>query len=171
MQERKLHPKEDSKTPQPPKLGPGSNGPDRLNGAEWTSSYPAELGFTAEEEARGPQELYRLLRRQICWAEEESDSLRQQCDTLEEIHKKEWQEREFLIEQTVKVELVYQKNKRVVMASAQQSQDTKDATDKAWNAADSPLNESSSPSPMPLVAPPEETKEGAAILASLHAGP
>lgn len=63
------------------------------------TSYPPELGFTLEEEAKGPVELWRLLRKQIQWVEEEGAELRKQCEMFEELRKKEWMEKELLVTQ------------------------------------------------------------------------
>jgi hypothetical protein len=84
----------------------------------WTSSYPAELGFTAEEEARGPAELYQLLRRQLHWAEEEGVLLKRQCEALEELRKKEWLEKETLLEQVILSENDYHERRKKVLEGA-----------------------------------------------------
>jgi len=83
----------------------------------WTSSYPPELGFTAAEESQGSKELYRLLRRQVHWAEEESESLKKQCEFLEEVRKKEWAEKEVLLDQVIKNEEDWHHRRQKVLAS------------------------------------------------------
>jgi len=90
-----------------------SNGTDV---AVWTSSFPTELGFTAEEEARGSKELYRLLRRQVHWAEEEGVSLKQQCEALESLRHQEWIEKEVLLNQVIVTELSWNQRKLEVLA-------------------------------------------------------
>ncbi|KAG9248385.1 hypothetical protein BJ878DRAFT_45815 [Calycina marina] len=89
-----------------------------LNGemTEWISSYPDELGFTAEEEERGPVELYRLLRRQVHLAEEEGVALKQQCKVLESIRYQEWVEKEVLLEQVIRDEITWTMHKQEVLA-------------------------------------------------------
>ncbi|KAI9050724.1 hypothetical protein LZ554_004844 [Drepanopeziza brunnea f. sp. 'monogermtubi'] len=89
---------------------PGSTG--------WTTSYPPELGFTAEEEARGPKELYYLLRQQIEWAEEEAEDLRKQSEAMEELRKKEWMEKEILLEHVIEVDRDWQERRLLVLQGA-----------------------------------------------------
>ena len=144
------------------------------NGKEitgWTSSYPAELGFTAEEEARGPKELYRLLRRQLHWAEEEATSLKRSCEVMEELRRKEWIEKEILLDQAIKTDVSWNERRREVLAGLADlptSAAIKAAADKTWTQAYSPQGGSAmSPSPMPTKAP-EDQREAAAVLASLH---
>jgi len=84
--------------------------------AEWTSSFPSELGFTAEEEARGSKELYRLLRRQVHWAEEEGIVLKQQCEAMETLRYQEWVEKEVLLDQIIRTELSWNQRKLEVLA-------------------------------------------------------
>jgi hypothetical protein len=81
----------------------------------WTSSYPVELGFTAEEEARGSKELYRLLRGQVHWAEEEGESLKIQCEELEELRKKEWLDKEVLLDQVIRNEVSWNERRQEVL--------------------------------------------------------
>jgi len=83
---------------------------------EWTSSFPGELGFTAEEEARGSKELYRLLRRQVHWAEEEAVLLKQQCEAIESVRYQEWVEKEVLLNQVIRTELSWNQRKLEVLA-------------------------------------------------------
>lgn len=139
----------------------------------WTSSFPSELGFTPEEEERGPKELYRLLRRQVHWAEEEAESLKQSADMMEELRRKEWLEKEILLDQALKTEVDWHERRKLVLAGSAEipSADAiKAAAGRAWNNAYSPpAIEASSPSPFPpkgqLV---EDQREAAAVLASLH---
>lgn len=81
----------------------------------WTSSYAAELGFTAEEEARGSEELFRLLRRQVHWAEEEGELLKIQCEQLEELRKKEWLDKEVLLDQVIRNEVSWNERRQEVL--------------------------------------------------------
>lgn len=88
----------------------------------WTSSYPVELGFTAEEEARGPKELYRLLRRQIHWAEEEGELLKRQCEQVEELRKKEWMDKEVLLDQVIRNEVSWNERRQEVLRMLKQDE-------------------------------------------------
>ena len=84
---------------------------------DWTSSCPPELGFTPEEEAKGPKELYRYLRRELVWAEEETEILKRQAEEMEAIRKKEWMEKEILLDQVMKNEISYHERRAEVLAS------------------------------------------------------
>jgi hypothetical protein len=151
-----------------------------LNGAAsgsdpngWTSSYPTELGFTAEEEARGPQELWRLLRRQLHWAEEETDSLKRQCEMMEELRKKEWLEKEILLDQTMKNEISWHIRRTEVLAGRADlptADEIKAAAERAWSTNLSPPPvEEASPNLVHIKGQPvEDQREAAAVLASLH---
>jgi hypothetical protein len=84
-----------------------------------------ELGFTPEELALGPKELYRLLRRQMHWAEEESDSLRRESEMIEAIRKKEWLEKEILLHQVIKNEMDWHERRRMAIASLPTAEELK----------------------------------------------
>jgi hypothetical protein len=108
---------------------PHNGVPHPLNGVTngndtpvWTSSYPAELGFTAEEEARGSKELYRLLRRQVHWAEEEGELLKRQCEHLEEMRKKEWLDKEVLLDQVIRNEISWNERRQEVLRMLKQEE-------------------------------------------------
>ncbi|POS87285.1 hypothetical protein EPUL_000769 [Erysiphe pulchra] len=81
--------------------------------------YPSGFGFTSEEEVQKPKDLYRLLRRQVHWAEEEADYLKKFCDTLEELRRQEWIEKEILLDQALKTDIDWQKRRQIVIASEQ----------------------------------------------------
>jgi hypothetical protein len=165
------------KPPQPHEeghfAGPLFEAADGSDPDSWTSSYPAELGFTGEEEARGPQELWRLLRRQLHWAEEEAESLKRQCEMMEEVRKKEWLEKEILLDQTMKNEISWHIRRTEVLAGRAElptADEIKAAAERAWstNLSPPPLEEAS-PSLIHIKGQPvEDQREAAAVLASLH---
>jgi hypothetical protein len=124
----------------------------------WKSSYPADLGFTKEEEDRGSKELFRLLRRQVHWAEEEAESLKRSVEMLEELRKKEWIEKEILLDQAISAEMSWHERRKAVLASLPPLSDMKIAGSQPSNHA----------TPAPFKEPPLE--EAAAVLASLHQG-
>jgi hypothetical protein len=76
-----------------------------------------EIGFTPDELAYSPKELWRLLRRKLHWAEEESDALRRECEVVEAIREKEWVEKELLLDQVIKNEISWHKRREVVLAT------------------------------------------------------
>ncbi|KAH0544966.1 hypothetical protein FGG08_000892 [Glutinoglossum americanum] len=67
--------------------------------------YPTDLQFTEEENAMSPKELFRLLRRQVHWAEEEHQELETEVAALEEKRKKEWLQKELLLLNTIESEI------------------------------------------------------------------
>lgn len=142
----------------------------------WISSYPAELGFTEEDEVRGPKELYRLLRRQIKWAEEDSQQLKKECEDLEEIRKCEWLEKELLLDQTILGEESYYERYRFVRATlipTLTNQEFRPAPERVYQSAYSPPPKANRSSPAPSYHPSqpvqqEANESAAAILASMN---
>ncbi len=76
------------------------------------ATFPPELGFTDVEMAMPPKSLYRLLRRQLHWAEEESAKLKAEVEALEKQHQEEWILKELALEQTLETELAHQDRRR-----------------------------------------------------------
>jgi hypothetical protein len=140
-----------------------TNGSDT---SSWTSSYPPELGFTAEEEARGPQELWRLLRRQVHWAEEEGELLKRQCEAMEELRKKEWLEKEVLLDQVIRNEVDWHERRKEVLAGLAKLPSAEEI--RAAAAALSPRGPTQSPNPTSANGQPvAQDRDAAAVLASL----
>ena len=73
-------------------------------------AYPADLGFTVEEMALPPKRLFQLLSRQLRWAEEETQDLRAEVETLERRRKEEWMLKELVLENVMEYELVLHSN-------------------------------------------------------------
>jgi hypothetical protein len=84
-----------------------------------------ELGFTQDDPARGSKELWRVLRRQLHWAEEESDALRRECEMVEAMREKEWVEKELLLGQVVKNEIDWHKRREMVLATLPTTEELK----------------------------------------------
>ena len=59
--------------------------------------YPPDIHFTHEELALPPDQLFRLLRRQLHWTEEESQELKEEVEALEIKRKEEWQAKELVL--------------------------------------------------------------------------
>jgi hypothetical protein len=133
----------------------------------WTFSYPPELGFTPEEEERGPEQLSQLLRRQIHWAQEETVALKEQSEAYEQLRRKEWAEKEVLLDQVINNEISYHERRAKVLAGAAKIPTADEIRAAAAQAAISPTRmDAVSQSPVPLNGqPPEE--EAAAALATL----
>jgi hypothetical protein len=67
--------------------------------------YGPELGFDDRELAMHPHDLYRLLRRQIHWAEKESAQLRAEWDTIRPKREQSWLEKEAIFDDVIDGEL------------------------------------------------------------------
>ncbi|KAI9756719.1 MAG: hypothetical protein M4579_003720 [Chaenotheca gracillima] len=66
--------------------------------------YPEELEFSRDELALPTKELFRLLRRQLHWTEEEHLELQAEVDALEASRKQEWMDKELLLENVMEAE-------------------------------------------------------------------
>lgn len=67
--------------------------------------YGPELGFDDHELAMHPHDLYRLLRRQINWAEKESAQLRAEWDDIRPKREQSWLEKEAVFDDVIDGEL------------------------------------------------------------------
>lgn len=67
--------------------------------------YGPELGFDHHELAMQPRDLYRLLRRQITWAEQETAQLRTAWDNIRLRREHAWQEKEAIFDDVIDGEL------------------------------------------------------------------
>lgn len=67
--------------------------------------YPSDLQFTEEELAMSSKQLYRLLRRQHHWAEEENAELLEEVQALEAKRKQEWLQKELVLANVMEAEL------------------------------------------------------------------
>lgn len=76
------------------------------SGAEETPfEYPAEAAFSPEEQAMPPSELFRLLRRQIAWAEAAGRELEAEVKDLETKRRNEWTGKELVLANLMEAEL------------------------------------------------------------------
>ena len=82
-------------------------------------SYPSDLHLTAKENAMPPGELFRLLRRQLHWAEDERQELQAEVEALENKKKREWQKKELLLENVMEAELAYHSQRRGGLTNGQ----------------------------------------------------
>ncbi|KAJ5637571.1 Zinc fingerC2H2 [Penicillium lividum] len=67
--------------------------------------YGPELGFEDSELNMPPHDLYRLLRRQIFWAENEGSQLRSQWDEIRPLRERAWLEKEAILDDLIDGEL------------------------------------------------------------------
>lgn len=67
--------------------------------------YPADVQFTEEELRMSPDQLFRLLRRQIHWVEEDGSDLRNEVQSLEGKRKEEWLAKELVLANVMEAEI------------------------------------------------------------------
>lgn len=66
--------------------------------------WPADLQFTSTELALPPSQMFRLLRRQLHWAEQERDQLRAEMNSLEHKREVEWKRTQQIIDDVLSKE-------------------------------------------------------------------
>ena len=67
--------------------------------------YPPDVQFSEEELSLPSNQLYRLLRRQLHWAEEDGSELREHVRALEAKRKEEWLSKELVLANVMEAEL------------------------------------------------------------------
>ncbi len=67
--------------------------------------YPLDVHFTEEELSMPPDHLFKLLRRQVHWAEEDGSELRLEIEALQGKRKDEWQAKELVLANLMEAEL------------------------------------------------------------------
>lgn len=80
-----------------------SNGSKDLNSA--IQEFGPELGFDEHELSLDPEQLCRLLRRQIHWAEQEALQLNRNWNVIEPQRKEAWKEKELIFDDVLDAEL------------------------------------------------------------------
>jgi hypothetical protein len=83
------------------------------------------LGFTPAELAMNPQDLWRLLRRQLHWDLEESESIQRELEVAEATLQKEWAEKEILFDRVMKSENDWHKRREEVLATVPTAEELK----------------------------------------------
>ncbi|OAF62821.1 hypothetical protein VC83_00983 [Pseudogymnoascus destructans] len=95
----------------------GGQSPAPRRGHDGLTPLTVDDGFTLDELALGTKELWRLLRRQAHWADEEAESLKQEIETMNEIRDKEWLEKEILLDQVINNEMDWFERRKHVLAT------------------------------------------------------
>ena len=67
--------------------------------------YPADVQFTEEELDMRPDRLFKLLRRQIHWSEEDGTDLQDEIRSLEAKRKEEWVAKELILANVMEAEI------------------------------------------------------------------
>lgn len=79
-----------------------SDQPRRVGPSPW---YLPEDGFSADEDARPPRELMKLLKRKLAWAEQSREELVATLDALERTRREGWVRKEVLLDKVFESEL------------------------------------------------------------------
>ncbi|KAK4116270.1 hypothetical protein N656DRAFT_234776 [Canariomyces notabilis] len=77
-----------------------------------------DQGFTAKELNMPLERLMKLCRLQVKWAEEEGEILRAECQQWEEEYKRQWLEKEVLLEQVIRSEDEWHRRRQAVLSGA-----------------------------------------------------
>ncbi|KAK0729036.1 hypothetical protein B0T21DRAFT_292332 [Apiosordaria backusii] len=75
-----------------------------------------EQGFTPEELAMPLPKLFRFLKCQLKWTEEEGEQLQAKCKQLEDMYKQDWLEKEVLLEQVMRSEKDWHARRQAVLS-------------------------------------------------------
>lgn len=75
-------------------------------------------GFTERELAMPFPTLHALCRHQVRWAEEDGETLKQECKKWEDIYKQAWLEKEVLLTQMIKSEEDWNNRRHAVLSGA-----------------------------------------------------
>ncbi|KAL8945653.1 MAG: hypothetical protein Q9222_007837 [Ikaeria aurantiellina] len=78
---------------------------DTLPRTRSPSPMPEDLNFTEEELVMPPSQLFRLLRRQVHWAEQEGTALTSENEALDKKREEEWQRKELVLANLMEAEL------------------------------------------------------------------
>jgi hypothetical protein len=74
--------------------------------------FPPDISFTDRELSLPAPDLFQLLRRQLQWAQQESDELRIEADALEKLRKEEWRAKELLVENVMEAHTANDRRQR-----------------------------------------------------------
>jgi hypothetical protein len=75
--------------------------------------FPPDIVFTERELSLPAPELFQFLRRQLQWAQQESEALRAEADALEKVRKEEWEAKELLVENMMEAQVATERRQRV----------------------------------------------------------
>lgn len=73
-------------------------------------------GFTSRELDMPLERLYTVCKAQVNWAEDDSESLKQDCRKWEDIYKQAWLEKEVLLSQMIKTEVGWHERRRAILS-------------------------------------------------------
>lgn len=116
------------------------------------SGQDADVGFDEDELALRPRDLYRLLRRQIHWAEKEGQQLRDEWEGIHPKRKEAWAEKESVLDDLIHTEL---RLLSTVMGNGKPAAEAPAVTEAAYGLEE--LHREEQPHP-----PPQQHDSGAA---------
>lgn len=110
------------RTPQSHAAGQDDAVDDGNSGDEHAAQFFTQLtekdGFTERELGMPFKTLHALCRHQIRWAEEDGETLKQECKKMEDVYKQAWLEKEVLVSQMIRSELDWNERRRAVLSGA-----------------------------------------------------
>ncbi|KAK4170314.1 putative zinc finger protein [Cladorrhinum sp. PSN259] len=109
------------KTPQSYAAGQDDAGDDssaKDDSEDMFTPITEDAGFTTEEIAMPVDKLARICKLQLKWSEKEGEELRAACQKWEEIYRKEWLEKEALMDQMVQVEQAWHERRKAIVSGA-----------------------------------------------------
>jgi len=103
-------------------------------------TYPPDTQFTQFESEIPADQLMRLLRRQLHWAQQEAEELQRDCERLQCLRQEEWVKKEVLLEGAMSGELAYAESQGLLAEmkgheKAQMESDIHTAKDLRWTKA------------------------------------
>jgi hypothetical protein len=81
-------------------------------GAPTMVQFPPDIIFTDRELSLPAPDLFQLLRRQLQWAQQESEQLRAEAEVLEKQRKEEWEAKELLVENLMEAQTANDRRQR-----------------------------------------------------------
>ncbi|KAF2031944.1 hypothetical protein EK21DRAFT_61838 [Setomelanomma holmii] len=81
-------------------------------GAPTLVQFPPDIEFTERELSLPAPDLFQLLRRQLQWAQQDSEELRAEAEALEKLRKEEWEAKELLVENVMEAQVSTERRQR-----------------------------------------------------------
>ena len=124
--------------------------------------YPPDIHFTAWESSISADQLMRLLRRQVYWAETEREDLKKQVDELERQKREEWELKEILLEGVMEASLAQAEQEQMMRnveerVRVEMAQDVESAKQLSWTKGEPQWRKK--PAPVPHDRPNSETPD------------
>jgi hypothetical protein len=108
------------KTPQSHAAGQDDAVDDSSNGdeaiADMFTPLTEDQGFAKGELGMPLKRLFKLCKLQVRWSEEEGEKLLDECKRWEELYKREWLEKEVLLDQVVQSEQAWHRRRQAILA-------------------------------------------------------